>query len=128
MSNVTFLHNVKLPHLRRTRKDLEDDGFIIYNLLRFGRNKSLDMLSDCALCFARWAFGPRGFPKLRVLACGDPHSKDIRQGNWIVNRSTPSDDEPEPFRWTSLTACEELGGIANSFQVLSARPVDSQVQ
>ena len=74
MSNVVFLHNVTLLYLRGTRKDLEDEGFVIYNLLGLDRNISLEMLSDCALRFARWAFGPRGFPKLRVLACGDPHS------------------------------------------------------
>ena len=58
MNNVTFLHNVKLLHLRGMQKDLEDESFIIYNLLELDRNNSLEMLSDCALGFARWTFGP----------------------------------------------------------------------
>lgn len=114
---------MKLLHLRGTREDLENDGLIVYNLLEMNKNHSLDMLSEVAMDFARWAFGPRGFPQLRILACGDPHDRDIRQGNWMLCRSTPSVDEPEPFRWTSLTDCEELAGIANSFQVLSACPM-----
>jgi hypothetical protein len=128
MNNLAFLDDVRLLHLKGTRTDLEDGGFIEYNLLRTDRNSSLEMLSDCALNFARWAFGPRGFPKLQVLACGDPHDKDIRQGNWMLIKNAPSTDEPEPFRWTSLETCEELAGIANSFEVLSACPIDHRLQ
>ena len=120
MGDLGFLDNVKLLHLRGTRKDRENEGFIVYNLLGIDRNQTLEMLSNDAKEFARWVFGPTRLPKLRVLACGDPHCDDIQLGNWIASRATPSANEPELFRWTSLAECEELTGIANSFEMLSA--------
>ena len=89
------------------------------------------------LGFAEWAFGPRGFPKLLILAYGDFSYDGRYRGSQVLfcRNSLPITDTEDdfilrselesgrPFRIMCRSDDHLWGRIGNGSEVLSACPV-----
>jgi hypothetical protein len=97
-------------------------------------DECLNRLQPLMLEFTQWAFGPRGFAELKVLANGDfSHGKRFKWSQLLFCRADPArvssastGAAAQPAKFRIMTKDDEylLDQIKGSRQMLSACPIE----